>query len=163
MLEQITRVSRIRKKYTFADIFVFLRTQGGYVCISDAELRFFDLLPKHNFYSNSDYTIGLWSDSQFLITDTTIEELLLLANISEKSHFYEQLNAHIADKTASDICAFLCSKRINKKTDCNIVLDENNDDAIFSFRKFQRKDDKRLHPIILRKKFRWGITKNEDI
>ena len=163
MTDRNTSVSRIRKKYTFSDIFVFLRTKSGYICISDAELSSFDTLPKHRFYSKSDYLIGLWSDCQFLITDTTVEELLLLANISEKSHFYEQMKAHISDKTASDICEFLCSKRINKKTDCHIILDDNATDATYLFHKFQRKNDMRLHPIILKKIFKWGIYQNEDI
>ena len=147
----------VNTRYLYRDIFIFYKTQKGYISLADIDISSF-IIEKHEYCQINDDSamlIALWSGKDFLISPASFDDLITLSKLTDNSPFIAQCHALIGDKEQSDaLLAMICAKNICSYPYGKITLKQSSRDLVYEFRRRQIVDNKRTYPVVLEKTFR---------
>lgn len=127
-----TKIDIVDTVYKYYDLYVFKKVgKNEYVSLTDWELT---NNVSYHLESSAEYLVGfaLMKDDNFIISEVTLDELMLLANWKADTKVLLQISSKIDVAQSENIIAILCSqkilncnygsiKRIGKTLDFNFV------------------------------------------
>lgn len=141
----------LEKKYNFVDIYIFGKTNKGYISLSDWRMCE-EQSSLMQFDSDSQYLIGFnnFHEREYYIAEISLEELLALAGITATTNFIKQFRSGVDNENADNLMAIMCSQKILNYRFGKCV----NTEEGMEFKRRQLENGKRVYNVVLKKELR---------